>query len=357
MKYTDLGVNSPLYEKRREQEKIASQETNIAIEQYEEMLRKRTLFVVDFTRVTPSNELDCYLEDGIRIKMPLDKAGNVEKNRSLARSYEVVVTAVDRKKKEVTVSYLDAYQIQRKIVYRNLNRLLGSQRANISQAEKSAKERLDEMLKKELAGIVSGMKSKQKNHWKQAKEHELFVEEMDKLSNKWIVVPAVVKYVDKDKAFIDILGYNIPGLLQKQHYAYTHIIDLASLIKVGAIIDVAVLQSQRREGSRYGKSSTIYLCARTPLVKNPWSDVSYSVGDRVKITCTKITNTNWFGVEKGHQDIEIFCVFPDRTRMGVESGEPLVVLGHTYNCEIYKVNNERREVKARTFNEVITRRR
>ncbi len=357
MKYTDLGVDSPLYEKLKEKQRAVSEEKNAAIEQYEEMMRKQTLFVVDFTRVTPNKELDCFLENGIRIKMPLDKAGSVEKSRSLARSYEVVVTAVDKKKKEVSVSYIDAYKIQRKIVYRNLNRLLGPQKDNISQAEKAAKERLNEMMKEELSRVVSGMKVRQKNSWKQAKEHEFFVEEMEKLSNRWIIVPAVVKYVDKDKAFIDILGYNIPGILQKQHYAYTHIVDLSSLIKVGNIVDVAVLQSQKREGGRYGKSSTIFVCARTPLVKNPWRDVDYKVGDRIKVLCTKIYDSNWFGTVSGHEDIEIFCILPDRSKMGLDDGEPLVVLGHTYNCEIYRVNKERREIKARTFSEVTTRRR
>ncbi len=360
MRYTNLGVNGyPLLQAAhaagirtwtREKVKIGS------IEQYESLMKAKRLFVVDFTRScqeTGKRVLDTFDENGIRIKMYEAEALYDDEFRNesaaLGRAYEVLVVAVDKKKREVTVSYRAAYEVQRKIVCRNLSRLLNAQTECMNGVEKAVADALNEQMRHELRDVVSGMKSTNAHNLLAARRHEILIEKMNEWDNQWIVEPAVVKYVDSDKAYVDILGYNIPAVLPKQYFSFTHIARLNSLLSIGDIVDVAIFGTQRiASGYERGRHETkMYVVARTPLIDNPWSDLPLKVGDEIELLCTNKKADNWYGVicdkeniDSRLKDIEIECKNPKRMVRQV-------ILGQTYPCIIYRIQKESRRIIAR----------
>ncbi len=361
MKYTYLGVESPLYKKSKAAAKKENNAVATSLDQYEEMKKKKTKFNVEFTRVDKSGELDC-IKDGIRIRMVL-KDGDTEltplrRNQALGKNYEVTVKKVDREKNEVTVAYENPFVAARKAALDNLANLLKKQKDIRDKADMTVQKRLDELMNGELSGEVLSMKEKTRARWRNIKYNEFMVEEMNRLSNKWIVVPAIVKYVDRDDAVVDILKLNIPGFLSKKNYGYTHISDLSKRISPGEVIDVAVLgalsadSEEAKKIQNLKKDERAYVVGRTPLVENPWKTLPYNEGDKVKITCTEVAEGHWFGVIKGYEDIEIYCEMPDAA-----TGTNKVIKGQTYNCTIYRVKKETQLIKARTYSRVVNRRR
>lgn len=362
MKYTYLGVESPLYKKSKAVTRKENDAVATSLGQYEEMKKKKTKFNVEFTRVDKSGELDC-IKDGIRIRMAINKGDEEEltplrRNQALGKSYEVTVKKVDREKNEVTVAYENPFTAARKAALDNLAKLLKKQKENRDKADEIVQKRLEELMNGELSGEVSAMKEKTRARWRNIKYNEFMVEEMNKLSNKWIVVPAVVKYVDRDDAVVDILKLNIPAFLSKKNYAYTHITDLSKRIKPGDVIDVAVLgalsadSEEAKKIKNLKKDERAYVVGRTPLVENPWKTLPYNEGDKVKITCNEVTEGHWFGVIKGYEDIEIYCEMPEEA-----AGNTKVIKGRTYNCTIYRVRKDTQLIKARTYSRVVNRRR
>ncbi len=386
IKYTYLGTESPLYKESKAVTRAEAKAIDASLEQYDEMMKSKVKLNVEFTRVDKSGELDFISENGVRIRMLPEEseAGmtSIKRTQSLSRAYSVVVDKVDHENREVFVVRAAELKPTKQQVIDNIKRLLYEQRKIRNDAEKNAKKRMKALTEGELKPVIDGMKEKTRSRWERTTQHELLVEEMNRLKNKWIIVPAKVRWVDRDMAKLDILGFGIHGDLSKNHYSYAHISNFGSRLKVGDVIDVAILsmidkprdekteepekeekpvkkgrgkkaaEEVKEEVKEKPAEEITFICGRTPLVENPWKTLPYNEGDRVKVTCTEITADHWFGVIKGFEEIELYCEMPE-----IELTKERLRVGKTYNCTIYKVRKETQLIKARTYSEAKSRRR
>lgn len=209
----------------------------------------------------------------------------------------VVVTKVDKKKKEVHVSMVNA--------------LSGPRENLISEIEKGLKER------------------------------------------EYIRVPAVVvsvsgrtkdtKQKDYSIAVINIGGLGILGYVHKNNWSKSYTKSLLYAAEPGMVIDVVVTEKKI-----WGRD-TAYECSRRDTIDfDPWAGIEQKMRKNmtVRVRCNGREDGRYYGSIEGLPEINVFCYYPEEeTGIHVEEGK-------YYIGVVRKVSEEDHDLRVRTVDEV-----
>lgn len=359
-KYTNFNVPNILGKNKAadRQEKI---DLSLELNHYRNLKEQGKPFVVEFTHADKDGNQSTIIK-GVEIFMPYenisfddDESEEERKYRRAGRlvsTYEVSVVDVDEENTRVIVEYRVNRVKQRQQIIRKINDLLKQEKEVHSEINKEMRDVFSKMRLKLYDEInASGQAIAPKTLAKitRVKKHEEMNKAYAKRGVNRIVVDALVRKVYSDGAMIDIKGYGIAGYLPAYYWGYTYVSNLKNVLHEGDVISVVIIGfadrvSKEAINTAATKISCIYLCARTPLIDNPWENLKLQKGDIIKVTCTYLERTHWFGTVPGY-DMEIFCEYPDsefRDRL------PIVV-GNTYECFVKRVNKERLMLTAKPF--------
>ena len=349
-RYTNFGVETPLgntlsVDAQKNQEKSE----NIA--RFQQMMDNEESMTLDFTHMDEKGNLDC-LVGNFRVVLPASELNVSEettyskKLRNLATRYEVLITEINEKKNEITVERKNKSDLNREKVMQSLKFLVRNQQKQLNEIRSQVTEEVERMMKEDLADIAAKMNSKGRARLKHDRINEMTISEMERQGAEKIIVPAKVRKVERDYALLDIMGYGIPGYISRQNWSYGKITSLLNVTKENDVIDVAVLTYSNHILS--SKSHGGYICARTPIVDNPWDNLIYKVNDIVKLKCVSMMKSGWFGIIEGCET-ELYCEYP-RTEQLLE--ECRIIVGEEYECRIYSITPETKSMRARPIRRV-----
>lgn len=362
-KYTNFNVPNIIGKDKAtdKQEKI---DLSHSFNHYNTLKEQSRPFIVEFSHADKDGNLSTIVE-GIEIFMPYEYISEEETEEErryqradrLINKYEVTVKEVDEENRRVTVEYKGNRIKQRQAIIHKINDMLRQEKATNAEITKEADAAVTKMRLKIVDDInASGRAIEPRTLHKmmQVKKHQVINQEYAKRGINRIIVDAVVKKVFADGAMIDIKGYGIAGYIPCYYFNYTYISDLSHVVHEGDIISVVIIGYTNRiskEAVNTAKTNipNIYLCARTPLIDNPWEKITFEKGDIVKITCTEIERSHWYGTIPGYE-MEIYCEYPDN-----ESGNLRIIKGQTYECFIKKIDKERLLVTAKPFIAMVDR--
>lgn len=357
-KYTNFNVPNLLGKEVSDvkQEKI---DITNALSTYSQLKESKKPFVLEFSFADSEGNLSVVI-DGIEIVLPYEYIAEEESSEEmkyqrasrLAFKYEVCVKEVDEANKRVIVEYKGNRLKQRKIIIHKINELLKKEKTVNSEINAE----MEEMAKKMRLKIVDDLNASGKtieprtlDKILRVKKHAEMNKEYAKRGVNRIIVDAVVRKVFKDGALIDIKGYGIAGYIPKHYWAYTYIHSMQTVVSAGDIISVVIIGFTNRIGKEEvdvdaTKITSLYLCARTPLIDNPWDKIKFKRNDIIKVVCTSVERTHWYGSIPGY-DMEIYCEFPDAEHQS----KLRIIQGQTYECFIKTVDSERLLLKAKPF--------
>lgn len=367
--YTDFGksIVLPTNGKTPDVEQ-KEQSVSEGIEKFKELMKNKTTWVTRFTSVKENGDLHLY-ENGVHILLPnievgdwiekgLEKAGkNVPRYDAAKRvsylnyQYPLKIVSVDEEKKEVVVSWLRAKMSDRDIVARKIRTMVENIQPERRNTENEVQNEVLRICREGLAEEIAKMSPKTQKNFQKKLSHEMMIEKLEKKGVELVVVPARVVSVDRVGCIINLCNYDIPGYVPKYFWSFGFIDDMHDVVEVNDWIDVAVLAYKtNKEGQSIpvpGKGKGMYLCARTPLIDNPWKEepFRYTEGDIVRLTCTKVKQHNYFGIIEG-SDFEIYCELPNEER-GLR-----IIEGEEYECRIYRINKDTKLIKAKTIKKV-----
>ena len=367
--YTDFGsgIVLPIAEKvpisvQKEQS------VNADIEKFKEMMEKKKTYKIQFSSVKANGDLECY-ENGIHLIMPNieindlvekgiqksgDRAPRYDANKRetyLLYQYPVKIVSVDEKKKEVVVSWIKAKLSDRDRVERKIRTMVDIIQPERRNTENEVQNEVLRICREELAEEVAKMSPKTQKNFQKKLVHEKLIKKLEEKGVELVIVQARVVSVDRVGCIINLCNYDIPGYIPKYFWSFGYIDDMHNVVEVNEPIDVAVLAYKKnKEGQSIpisGKGKGMYLCARTPLIDNPWEEepFRYTEGDIVRLTCTKVKQHNYFGIIEG-SDFEIYCELPNEER------NLRIIEGEEYECRIYRINKDTKLIKAKTIKKV-----
>lgn len=369
--YTNFGISTPLVGKKsfEEKKRDAVKET---LENFKTMMAKKRQYKITFQRVNENGDLDSF-ENGIHIVLPNEEVRSdlaeiamkdgkrydaSKRSTYLLYQYNVDIVSVDEAKKEVTVSWRAVKMRERDKVARMLQFMVNEKQADRKEVENIVKEEVKALIEGELKEQVEKMSPKTRNSFERKLVHEGMTKEAEERGMDKIIVPAQVVSADERGCVINLLGYDIPGYVPSNYWTYGRMDDLSAVVNINEIVDVEVFAYRKyKEGTslplyvkngKTQKTRGMYLCARTPLIPNPWDSLPFKEGDYVRVKCVDVKDHNWFGFIDGI-DLEIYCEYP-KTEKDIK-----IVEGKEYECYLYRVNAKTKLLKAKTMKEVLPR--
>jgi len=369
--YTNFGVSTPLIGKKsfEEKKRDAVKDT---LENFKAMKAKKRQYKITFQRVNENGDLDSF-ENGIHIILPNEEVRSdlaeiamkngkrydaSKRSTYLLYQYNVDIVSVDEAKKEVIVSWRAVKMRERDKVARMLQFMVNEKQADRKEIENIVRDEVKELIAGELKEQVEKMSPKTRNSFEKKLVHEGMTREAEERGMDKIIVPAQVVSADDRGCVINLLGYDIPGYVPSNYWTYGRMDDLSAVVNINEIVDVEVFAYRKyKEGTslpvytKNGKAQKVrgmYLCARTPLIPNPWDSLPFKEGDYVRVKCVDVKDHNWFGFIDGI-DLEIYCEYPNADK------DIRIVEGKEYECYLYRVNAKTKLLKAKTMKEVLPR--
>lgn len=368
IQYTKLGAR-PLFGSKATYDQEKTKAADAAMDEVKQLFQKQKPLSLTFSSADSEGNLIAVNKEGITFVLPYSELSSEEYSarvvmRQLMYSYEVVITSLDEAARRATVSYATIRERQAERIKRRINFILREQKqeriAIVREAERivGANPRLcgdGGNNSDDLSDIVSGlsanpggkipMSNKTRKRVRANRIHGEVNELMDGSDIERIIVPVLVRAVMRDEAYVDIMGYGIKGLIPKYYWSYTHIQDLRNVVKQGDIVDIEIVgkYSAKEHGG-------MYICARTPLIENPWKNITFTVGTPIRVTASGISRSGWFGSMEGYE-IEVYCEHPKKY-LGFD-----IILGQQYECCIYKVDPDTLNIRARTLRHIEDRHR
>jgi hypothetical protein len=369
--YTNFGISTPLVGKKSFEAKKMDAVME-SLEYFKTLKAKKRQYKITFQRVNENGDLDSF-ENGIHIILPNEEVKsdlaevamrNNKKYDASKRStyllyqYNVDIVEVDEKKKEVIVSWRTVKMKERDKVARMLQFMVNEKQADRKEIENVVREEVKELIAGELKEQVEKMSPRTRNSFEKKLIHEGMTKEAEERGMDKIIVPAQIVSADDRGCVINLLGYDIPGYVPSNYWTYGRMDDLSAVVNVNEIVDVEVFAYRKyKEGTslpvytKNGKAQKVrgmYLCARTPLIPNPWDTLPFKEGDYVRVKCVDVKDHNWFGFIDGI-DLEIYCEYPKAEK------DFKVIEGKEYECYLYRVNAQTKLLKAKTMKEVLPR--
>ncbi len=360
IKYTNFNVPNILGKNASDikQEKI---EITNALSHYSQLMESKKPFVIEFSHADSEGNLTAIV-DGIEIVLPYeyiisseDETPEIMEHQRagrLAFKYEVCVKEVDEANKRVIVEYKGNRLKQRKMIIRKINELLKKEKSVNNEINAGMEDAMKKMRLKLVDDLNASGKTIEPRTLEKilrVKKHAAMNVEYAKRGVNRIIVDAIVRKVFKDGALIDIKGYGIAGYIPKHYWAYTYVSSMRNVVSEGDIVSVVIIGYTNRIGKgevdvEATKLTSLYLCARTPLVDNPWDKIKFKPKDIIKVVCTAVERTHWYGSIPGYE-MEIYCEFPDAEYQN----RLRIIKGQTYECFIKNVDPERLLIKAKPF--------
>ena len=358
IKYTNFNVPN-LLGKETSNDKQESIERSHAFNDYKNLMNAGKPFVVEFTRADKEGNLSTTI-DGVEIILPYkniftseDESDDERKYKragKLAYKYEVTIVGIDEENFSVTVEYKGNRLKQRQAIIHKINDLLRQEKAAHKEIAKDVELAMKKMrleITHEINESGKAIQPKTLDKIMKVKKHSAINAEYAKRGVNRIIVDALVRKVFPDGILIDIKGYGIPGYVPAYYWSYTFVSSMENFVHEGDIVSVEIIGyappriNKDTIDTAKTKISSLYLCARTPLIDNPWEKIKFEKGDIVKLTCTSLSRSHWFGTTPGY-DMEFYCEYPDHNTFGVYKGE-------TYECYIKKVDPEKLLITAKPF--------
>jgi hypothetical protein len=271
-------------------------ETNVDKERldfYEVKMKSKEILELKFSLADKVGNLYFY-EGDIRVQMDnLDIKGTIYnvryRSNALANSYPVIVTSVDREKKEIHVSHKEAR----------------------------------EMTKEELIDEIDAA-----------------IEKKEPLT----VIAKVIKIQGKagsSYAIVDLGGVGITGIIKMKDWSTVFTSDLRLVAKHGDIIKVVV----KNRVLWNGKPG--YSCSRGEALEvDPWSGIEEKLqkGTFVNVLCICKRDKNFFGKIEGIDEINAYCEYPDKEK-NIE-----IVEGISYQGFVAAVSENNKLLRVKIFN-------
>jgi len=113
-------------------------------------------------------------------------------------------------------------------------------------------------------------------------------------------------------AILEIEGLGINGWLTKDAYMDCYIPDLIPFMRVGDIVDVAVMMENEepyRGKDGKGKPQPVFTCSRKDAVPSCWKNLKLKKGANIVVTCISKQDTAWTGVT-ADKNITYRCKYP-----------------------------------------------
>lgn len=141
-----------------------------------------------------------------------------------------------------------------------------------------------------------------------------------------------VQSVQGKKAYIDILGENVLGIISIYHWQKTYLRFLSTVCRPGEYYPFYVTQAAPKKP---GKTQAFYL-DHTELAENPWDSVPddvVKVGAVIYVKCIEVPKGKpyWWGCSAIAPGIEIMGRFPS------EEGKLTIIPELTYKCKIRQI--------------------
>lgn len=371
--YTNFGISTPLIGKKSFDEKKRDA-VKEGLEYFKTLKAKKRQYKITFQRVNENGDLDSF-ENGIHVILPnaevrsdlaeistkgkKDKRYDASKRSTyLLYQYNVDIVEINEEKNEVIVSWRSVKLKERDKVSRMLRFMVNEKQAERKEIENIVREEVKTLIEGELAEQVAKMSPRTRNSYERKLVHEGMTKEAEERGMDKIVVPAQVVDVTEKGCIINLLGYDIPGYIPANYWTYGRMDDMSAVVNVNEIVDVEVYAYRTyKEGTslplytkngKTQKTRGLYLCARTSLMENPWDSLPFKEGDYVRVKCVDTKKHNWFGFIDGI-DLEIYCEYPSGEK------EIKVIEGKEYECYLYRINAQTKNLKAKTIKEVLPR--
>ncbi len=343
--YFDFGVTSKLKRERTEEMNlVAEQKDVLAI--YREYKESSESFTLIFDKISENGDLSL-IKDGVVLFLPnMDSKGRAlfnptEREARLERlslSYPVQVKEINEAENLVTLSTrrLD----DRSIVVDKINGFLNANKETAERIKRHAKDRVRYYIKAEREKFVK-MSEKTVERYRLQRTNEEIVKGYKRSGLDLITVPAKVKKVEEGFLICDIMGLNIPAKMYKNEWSYTMVGSLENRVQPGDVIDVCVYarSNNKTAGGKLDENKALYLVTRLPLIENPWDHLVVKKDDCVKVTCTAVRATSWYGIING-MELEVYGEYAQDRGITVR-------LGDTYICHVYRCAPEMRTIRVR----------
>lgn len=349
--YFDFGVRSKLVS---QQLKKASETVDASAEQlakFTALKEEKKTFSITFDKITENGDLSTVI-DGVKVVLPnktsdghllFDASDREKRADRLVLSYNVKVLSINEEEKCVILETLRLNN--RELVIKRIDKELASTKAIAAKAVESAKARVDAYIEQEAAKFAK-MSKANVDKFRLIRTNEEIIRGYQMAGIELITVPARITKVEQNFLICDIMGFGIPGKLFKNDWSFHTNGNLNAVANVGDVIDVCIkgLNNNKTAGGKLEENKALYLCTRLPLLENPWENLDIQRNDDIKVKCTNIKATCWFGMANG-TELEVYGEF-------AEDREIQVVLGETYLCHVYKCDPEMRTVKVRPVNHI-----
>lgn len=175
------------------------------------------------------------------------------------------------------------------------------------------------------------------------------IDELDKKleqAEQVVIKGKVIKIKAKENGeelgvWMDLCGVGIMGYVYIGNWKPTFTQSLKNILKYGDIYDVVV-----KEKITHEDGFSYYICSRKELIADPWNaelEKKYHVGDIIKLTCSSLEKTHWFGEAGGLENIQVFAEYPSSIH------DFKVEIGKEYLGKIYHMDVSKHSLKARVF--------
>lgn len=133
-------------------------------------------------------------------------------------------------------------------------------------------------------------------------------------------------------ANVDILGEHVLGLIKVTHWGKQYVRNLETVCQVGAYYEFHVKDALPKKKDK----QQAFLLDRTELAYDPWDDVPMDVLREGTVICVKCIETPadnrfWWGCSPIAPGIEILGKFPR------QAGKLHIIAGMTYMCKIKQI--------------------
>lgn len=258
-------------------------------------MENKAIFLIEFSNVNKEGDLSIY-HNGWRIIMPNKECitlGDGKKGYNPQRryfkienQYHVIVTSIDEENSIIYVSHAQATRILRKTLATKIRNELKKQRK-----EKKSK----------------------------------------------IILPARIVAVDDDQEYIalDIAGFGISGIINRNNLRVGHSQKLSDVYKVRSEIDVCVYRI-----SQLPNGMNVFLCRENSLnIGDAWKGISdrISSGDLVIVKCVKLNNGSFVGSIEGER-VSVLCIYP-RYRRQKRTEE--IQVGQYYRAVVVEMDEKK----------------
>ena len=273
----------------------------MTIEDYKELIGSKDLLNVVFSAAKNQEEIFCaYDEDGVELQLPYKEyfrgsSSNKEENQKRAAgairsAKNVIVKSVDEENNIVTVSYLGALAVERKIAQNNIDKKLEAGEYVRTQ------------------GNVIDVRGSGKQSF------------------------AIIRFKNS----------NLKGILWCDRWSPAYIEDLKDKVFVGMEVEVDIIE--RNESKVEPRCR--YICARDTVVGDVWKGIEsrYHKDDIVNVKCESPWGRFFAGSITGEKELAVRMLVPQKK----EGVEPLLIVpGFVYQCVVAAVHEENHTFRVR----------